>query len=91
MSEPAEHYYRQYIERTRQLRKRAGYTAAELARRLGIEGATYRQYEYRSPLPQHLIARFARLVQCDIAHLITGDRRRVPQTLRPGLRRRVAS
>jgi transcriptional regulator with XRE-family HTH domain len=74
--EPSEHYYRQYIERTRQLRERAGYTAAELARRLGIEGATYRQYEHRSPLPLCLIGRFARFVQCDIEYLVTGDRRR---------------
>jgi DNA-binding XRE family transcriptional regulator len=56
--------------RTRQLRVATGMTQAQMAEALGIEFRTYQKYEQRSPLPHHLIVPFAKLVRCDVRHLL---------------------
>jgi transcriptional regulator with XRE-family HTH domain len=62
-----------FRERIRRLRKAKGLTAEEMALGLGIPADRYRKYESRSPLPHHLIPRFARRVGCSIEFILTGE------------------
>ena len=57
-------------ERTRQLR--GVRTQEEMAELLGVGFEAYKKYETRSPLPQHLLPKFAMIVGCDLEYLLTG-------------------
>jgi transcriptional regulator with XRE-family HTH domain len=52
--------------RTKELREARGMTALQMARRLGVSVVTYYKYEKRTPLPHHLIERFAALINVEI-------------------------
>jgi DNA-binding XRE family transcriptional regulator len=54
---------------TKQARKNAHLTAVQMAERLDISVKTYNQYEYKTPLPQALIARFCMLANITIGEL----------------------
>ena len=58
--------------RTHELRNERGYTSAQMATALGLPAERYRKYEYRSPMPAYLWERFALIVGCDLAYLLTG-------------------
>lgn len=63
---------REICQRTRALREARGLTQAQVAENLGIGEEAYRKYEKRSPLPHHLLARFAILVGSSVSYIITG-------------------
>lgn len=65
-------FQRQFIERTKQLRERRGWSQQEMADALQISLSRYSKYEQRSPLPHEFIDLFTRLVGCDIDFYITG-------------------
>jgi transcriptional regulator with XRE-family HTH domain len=67
-------------ERVVKLRKAKGWTAEEMALALGIPADRYRKYETRSPLPQYLIPRFAKIVDRSIEYILTGKERRKRET-----------
>ncbi|MEX2739953.1 hypothetical protein AB3480_00640 [Rhizobium mongolense] len=50
-------------------------SAADMADLLDIPADRYRKYENRSPMPVYLIAKFCRIVGCDLEHLILGKPR----------------
>lgn len=58
--------------RKRVKRLRGARTQLQMATLLEIEFEAYKKYETRSPLPQYLIPKFAMIVGCDIAYLLTG-------------------
>lgn len=58
--------------RVHKLRNDRGWTADQMATALGVPADRYRKYEYRSPLPAYLMERFAIIVGCDLAYLLTG-------------------
>jgi transcriptional regulator with XRE-family HTH domain len=66
------------LARTRALRLKRGFNKKQMAEALGIPYDNYRQYEKRSPLPHHLIPRFAAIVDEDAGFVLTG--RRAPRT-----------
>jgi N-acylneuraminate cytidylyltransferase len=69
------------------VRRAAGLSRAEAARRLGLDADAYAAYETRTLLPHHLIAAFARLVGVPLAALLAED---VAATARvSSLRRRL--
>lgn len=61
-----------YCARLRRLRDEMGWTAEQMAIRLGIPADRYRKYEVRSPMPPYLVPRFAALVDRSIAFILTG-------------------
>lgn len=61
-----------YRGRVRALREGRGWTQEEMAEAIGVPLHSYKKYETRSPLPPHLIGRFAALVGRDIAYVLTG-------------------
>lgn len=71
-----------YCERLKRFRGETNMTAEEMADLLGIPADRYRKYETRSPLPVYLVAKFCRIVGCDLEHLILGKPR---ERLRPVL------
>jgi hypothetical protein len=68
---PPTEFNRHLIERVRNLRRAAGLTQAAAA--LGLPLPSYQHFENRSPLPAHLIAPFAALVDRDIGFVLTGQ------------------
>ena len=58
--------------RVHKLRNDRGWTAEQMATALGVPPERYRKYEYRSPLPQYLVERFALIVERDIEYVLTG-------------------
>jgi YrbI family 3-deoxy-D-manno-octulosonate 8-phosphate phosphatase len=68
-----EAFQRAFLARTRSVRRAAGLSRAEAARRLGIDPDAYAAFETRSLLPHHLIAAFARLVGVPLASLLAED------------------
>jgi transcriptional regulator with XRE-family HTH domain len=62
----------QYCARLRRLRDDLGWTAEQMAVRLGIPADRYRKYEVRSPMPPYLIPRFAAVVNRSVAFVLTG-------------------
>jgi transcriptional regulator with XRE-family HTH domain len=65
----------QYCGRVKRFREETNMSAAEMAELLDIPADRYRKYETRSPLPAYLIAKFCRIVGCDLEHLILGKPR----------------
>lgn len=61
-----------YCARVRRLRDGLGWTAEQMAIRLGIPPDRYRKYEVRSPMPPYLVPRFAGLVDRSMAFILTG-------------------
>ena len=59
--------------RTRELRKAAGLSQAQVAEALGMTQQTYSHFESRSVMPLHLMPAFARLVGTDCNSLLTGE------------------
>lgn len=62
----------QFCARVKRLREEKSWTAEEMAIALGIPPDRYRKYEVRSPMPQYLIPRFARIVDRDVEFVLTG-------------------
>ncbi|SRR6266581_2819467 len=81
-------------QRVQELRQARGWTQEQMARALDIPLDRYKKYEVRSPLPPHLIERFAMLVGREISYVLTGKldlaRRgpRVPAVQRPAERKK---
>ena len=69
-----------FRRRTKLARENAGFTMDSMAAALVIPRATYAKYENRSPMPHHLVVRFAIITDVDIDWLYTGTRK--PQKLR---------
>ncbi len=63
-----------FCARTRALREGLGWTAADMAKALGIPSDRYRKYESRSPMPPYLIERFALITRVNIMYMLTGRR-----------------
>jgi transcriptional regulator with XRE-family HTH domain len=64
-----------YCERVKRFRGETNMNAEEMANLLDIPADRYRKYENRSPMPVYLIAKFCRIVGCDLEHLILGKPR----------------
>lgn len=64
-----------YCERVKRFRGETNMNAEDMADLLGIPADRYRKYENRSPMPVYLIAKFCRIVGCDLEHLILGKPR----------------
>lgn len=64
-----------YCGRVKRFREETNMSAAEMAELLDIPADRYRKYETRSPMPVYLIAKFCRIVGCDLEHLILGKAR----------------
>ena len=67
-----ERFLSDLLSRTRSLREARGWSQAQMAEALGVSLARYKKYETRSPLPHHLIPRFAMLVGKDIEYVLCG-------------------
>lgn len=65
----------QFCGRVKRFREETNMSAAEMAELLDIPAERYRKYESRSPLPAYLIAKFCRIVGCDLEHLLIGKSR----------------
>lgn len=74
-------FNRNYIMRVRAARLDSGLSQADMAKALGISKDRYQKYEQRSPLPLHLVERFALICRVDPWFLITGRQveRRIPK------------
>lgn len=76
MSESEEFIFNNdYCDRVKRFRKETNMSAETMAELLDVPADRYRKYEYRSPLPAYLIAKFCRIVGCDLEHLIIGKSR----------------
>lgn len=76
MSESEEFIFNnEYCDRVKRFRGETNMTAEEMAKLLGVPPDRYRKYESRSPMPVYLIAKFCRIVGCDLEHLILGKPR----------------
>lgn len=64
-----------YCERVKRFRDETGMSAADMAELLDIPAERYRKYENRSPMPAYLMAKFCRIVGCDLEHLVIGKPR----------------
>lgn len=62
----------QFIGRTKHARELSGLTQDELARLLGIDQGTYKQYETRSLLPHWLIESFCMITRTSEIWLLSG-------------------
>lgn len=86
--------------RTREAREAAGYSQTRLAKLLGIEQGTYKQYESRagSMLPHDLLPLFCELCRVSLAWMYLGEEsesaatpaRPAAKSASPGARRKVA-
>jgi hypothetical protein len=74
---PTSELYAAFIGRTKEARKNKKITQRQVALALGIELPTYKHYEIRSPMPNHLLERFSIIVGCDVEYLVTGHRSRI--------------
>ena len=79
----------QLCKRVHRLRNERGWTAEQMATALGVPPERYRKYEYRSPLPQYLVERFALSVGRDSEYVLTGKANRVAG-IQPESRRKRA-
>lgn len=76
MSESEEFIFNDgYCGRVKRFREETRMTAADMAGLLDIPPDRYRKYESRSPLPPYLVAKFCRVVGCDLEHLLLGKPR----------------
>lgn len=76
MSESEEFIFNNdYCGRVKRFREETNMSAAEMADLLDIPADRYRKYENRSPMPVYLIAKFCRIIGCDLEHLILGKPR----------------
>ena len=62
-----------YCQRVKALRSDKGWTAAQMAKALGIPAERYRKYENRSPLPPYLMERFCLICDVTLNYLISGE------------------
>jgi DNA-binding XRE family transcriptional regulator len=53
----------EFIARTKAMRERSGLTQEQVATAIGVALDTYKKYEQRTPLPHHLVPRFAVVVR----------------------------
>ena len=72
MADTEAEFLKALLARTRALRLKRGLNKKQMAEALGVPYDNYRQYEKRSPLPHHLIPRFAAVVQEDVGVVLTG-------------------
>lgn len=76
MSESEEFIFNNgYCERVKRFREETNMSAADMATLLDIPADRYRKYESRSPMPVYLMAKFCRIVGCDLEHLVLGKAR----------------
>lgn len=76
MSESEEFIFNNdYCDRVKRFREETNMSAAEMADLLDIPAERYRKYENRGPMPVYLVAKFCRIVGCDLEHLILGKPR----------------
>lgn len=76
MSESEEFIFNNdYCGRVKRFREETNMSAADMAELLDIPADRYRKYENRSPMPVYLIAKFCRIIGCDLEHLILGKPR----------------
>jgi len=66
----ATEYDHMMIKRTRWTRMRSGLSQERIAKILMLPGPTYRNYEYRSPLPPRNLVRFCELVNIKVTDLV---------------------
>lgn len=71
----ASQFQSQFCARTKLARQEAGHTIESMATALVILKTTYAKYEYRTPMPHHLVERFCLITQVDIDWLYTGTTR----------------
>lgn len=69
---PSSDFIRDLCGRTKTLRKARGFTQARMAIAMGVSHAAYKKYENGTPLPVHLLVRFAAIAQSDLDFLLTG-------------------
>ncbi len=74
----AQAYAEAFIGRVRALRAASGLSAAEMARRLGVEDETYGAFETKTLLPHHLIPAFAALTGSTLRFVLAGEPAREP-------------
>lgn len=73
-TDPAESSFNAALrKRLRELRRRRGWTQADMARALGIEEDRYRKYESRSPIPIFYLSRIALFCGASIEWIVTGQ------------------
>jgi transcriptional regulator with XRE-family HTH domain len=63
-----------FCRRCAELRNARGWTQEQMVVALGIPLERYKKYEQRSPIPHDLLARFALLVNVDLATLYAVDK-----------------
>lgn len=69
--------------RVAELRKAKGWTQDRMAAILGIPLERYKKYETRTPLPHHLISRFADIVDRNADFVLTGRNPVIPAGGKP--------
>lgn len=76
MSESEEFIFNnEYCGRVKRFREETNMSAAEMADLIDVPADRYRKYETRSPMPAYLMAKFCRIVGCDLEHLLIGKPR----------------
>lgn len=70
-------FRRGFIQRTREARSSVGLSASEVARRLGIDQGTYKNYEINRPLPHEYVLPF-----CEICGIVPVDLYALPARFR---------
>ena len=76
-------YKEAFCARLRGVRKAAGYTQEQMAKKLDITRDNYAKYETRSPLRHDLIAEVAKITGHDTWFLLTGRPRQDEKTRTP--------
>lgn len=73
--ERASDFRLEFIERTKTARTRSGLTQDEMAKLLGLDQGTYKQYETRSLLPHRYIPAFCMITRVSESWLLSGKGR----------------
>ena len=68
----ASDFQTQFCARTKLARQLSGHTLESMATALAILKTTYAKYEYRTPMPHHMVERYCLITQVDIDWLYTG-------------------
>jgi hypothetical protein len=67
-------YNQALCERVHDMRTAAGFSQSEMADQLGLRLATWKHYEYRTPLPAYLMIPVTKLLKVSVNYLLTGSR-----------------
>ncbi len=82
--QPVSQFELEFIDRTRRARAAAGLTQDQIARELGLEQDTYKNYERVRPLPHEYVLSFCTLVSVTLGWLYAGK----VESLEPSPKRR---